>query len=96
MVTKYPQSSIRAFKQPLRCILKPILKMHLPLVDFSACLPDTVHKWLHAAVRVFRLGKCVRMASYRAKESLRCHQSLHEALWVFGLEVGSEGAGLRS
>lgn len=47
-------------------------------------------------VQVFRLGKCVRVASYRAEESLRCHQSLHEALGVFELEGGSERARLRS
>lgn len=38
MVTKYPQSSTRAVKQPLQCILKPILKMYPPLVELCACL----------------------------------------------------------
>ncbi len=49
-----------------------------------------------AKCKVFRLGDCVRVASYRAEESLRCHQSLHETLWLFGLEVRSAGAGLGS
>lgn len=60
----------------------------------SGASPEARH--CGSEVQVFRLGKCVKVASNIAKESLRCHQSLHEALWVFGLEVGSEGAGLRS